>query len=92
MFFAPSESEERHQIWNKGVPNTSDNIKIKIKIPNPNQEPPASSKAPTGDLKTQMFFAPSKSRKKEKIESMLVSKTSDHILIKIKMPNSSQEF
>ena len=34
-----------------GVPMTSDHIKIKIKIPNTSQEPPASSKAPNEDLK-----------------------------------------
>ena len=30
---------------------TSDHIQIKIKMPNPSQEPPASSKAPNEDLK-----------------------------------------
>ena len=30
---------------------TSDHIKIKIKMSNPSQEPPASSKAPNQDLK-----------------------------------------
>ena len=34
-----------------GEPKTSDNIQIKIKIPNPSQERPASSKAPNQDLK-----------------------------------------
>ena len=34
-----------------GVPKTSDHIQIKIKIPNPSQEPPASFKAPNEDLK-----------------------------------------
>ena len=38
-----------------------------------------------------MLFATSKSRKKATIQSMGVSKTSDHIPIKIKMPNLSQE-
>ena len=33
------------------VSNTSDQIQIKIKVPNPSQKPPASSKAPTQDLK-----------------------------------------
>ena len=31
--------------------NTIDHIKIKIKMPTPSQEPPASSKAPNEDLK-----------------------------------------
>jgi len=38
-----------------------------------------------------MFFAPSKSRKRAKIWNMGVSKTSDHIQIKIKITNSSLE-
>ena len=33
-----------------GVSNTSDNIKITIKMPNPSEEPPASFKAPNQDL------------------------------------------
>ena len=33
------------------VSETSDHIQIKIKMPNPSQEPPASSKAPNEDLK-----------------------------------------
>merc|ERR1711954_99838 len=51
MFFAPSKSRYRAKIRNMGVPKTSDHIKIKIKMPNPSQEPPASSKAPNEDLK-----------------------------------------
>ena len=34
-----------------GVPKTSYDIKINIKMQNPSQEPPASSKAPNQDLK-----------------------------------------
>merc|ERR1712081_73448 len=34
-----------------GIPKTTDHIQIKIKMPNPSQEPPASSKAPNQDLK-----------------------------------------
>ena len=34
-----------------GTSNTSDNIQIKIKIPNPSKEPPASTKAQNQDLK-----------------------------------------
>ena len=39
------------QICIRVVSNTSDHIKIKIKIPNPSQSPIASSKAPNQDLK-----------------------------------------
>ena len=38
-----------------------------------------------------MFFAPSKSRWRAKIWNVDVSKTGDHIQIKIKMSNPSQE-
>ena len=34
-----------------GISKTSDHIQIKIKMPNPSQEPPTSSKAPNEDLK-----------------------------------------
>ena len=38
-----------------------------------------------------MFFALSKSRKRARIRDMGLSNTSDHIQIKIKTPNFSQE-
>ena len=34
-----------------GVSKSSDNIQIKINMPNPSQEPPVSSKAPNEELK-----------------------------------------
>ena len=34
-----------------GISKTNDHIQIKIKMPNPSQEPPASSKTPNEDLK-----------------------------------------
>ena len=129
MFFAPSKSRYRAKIWNMGVPKTNDHIQIKIKIPDPSQEPPActytinlereiqnmdasktsariqinikilnlsqkppaSYKAPNKTYRTWGFFAPSKSRQRAKILSKSVSKTSDHIKIKIKGKNPSQE-
>ena len=36
--------------WNMDVSNTSDHIQIKIKVPNPSQEPPVCSKAQNQDL------------------------------------------
>jgi len=33
------------------VPKTNDHIQINIRMPNPSQKPPASSKAPNEDLK-----------------------------------------
>ena len=51
MFLEPSKSRERNEIWNIGLSKTSDHIKIKIKIPNPSQEPPGPSKGLRQDLK-----------------------------------------
>ena len=39
------------KVQNMGVSKTSENIQIIIKMPNLNQEPPASFKAPNEDLK-----------------------------------------
>ena len=74
-----------------GISTITDHIKINIKMPNPSQEPPASSKAPNEDSRTLMFLAPSKPRKRAKIWQMGISKTSDHIQINIKMTNPSQD-
>ena len=71
-----------------GVSETSDHIKIMIKMPNPSQAPPKTHMRP---LRTLMIFAPSISRQRAKIWTMDIPKTSDHIQIMIKMPNSSQE-
>ena len=70
---------------------TSDHIQIKIKMPNPSQEPPASSKAPNDDLKDMDVLYTFKIKIETKIQKNSVSKTSDHFTIKIKMPNPSQE-
>merc|ERR1711954_327992 len=51
MFFAPSKSRCKAKIWIMLVSNTSDYIEIKIQMPNPSQEPPASSKAQNEDFK-----------------------------------------
>ena len=51
MFFAPSKSRWRAKIWNLDVSHTSDHIQIKIKVPNPNQEPTVFPKAQNDDLK-----------------------------------------
>ena len=44
-------SKIKSQNLDMGVPKTSDYIHIKIKIPNPSQEPPVSLKDPSDDLK-----------------------------------------
>ena len=51
MFFAPTKSRKRTKIQIMVVSKTSEYIQIKIKMPNPSQEPPASSKSPNEDLK-----------------------------------------
>ena len=49
---------EKGKHWNMGETKFSDHIQTKIKIPNPSQEPPASSKAPNEYIKDLMFFEP----------------------------------
>ena len=72
------------------VSKTTDHIQIKSQMPNPSQEPPASSKAPNQDLKGMDVLCTFKI-KRAKNWNMGVLKTSDHIQIKINIPNSSQE-
>merc|ERR1711954_627252 len=66
------------KIWIIGVSMASDHIQIKIKMPNPSQEPQASSKAPNGDLKDMDVLCTFKI----KIES----KNWDHGCIKDQLP------
>ena len=51
MFFAPSKLRDRAKIWNTGLSQPSDHIKIKIEFQNPSQETYASSETPNQDLK-----------------------------------------
>ena len=83
MIFAPSKSRWRGKNWNIDVPNTSDHIKIKIKIPNSHLQPPASSRAPNqelNDMDVLWIF-------KIKIESP----NSDHGYIKDLWPYPNQD-
>ena len=66
-----------------GVSKTSDHIQIKIKMPNPSQEPPASSKAPNEDLEDMDVLCTFKI----KIESL----NSDHGCIKDQWPYPNQD-
>ena len=50
MFFESSKSREEAKHLNMGVSKISDQIPIKIKMPNPTQKPSASSNAPSQDL------------------------------------------
>ena len=74
-----------------GVPKTSYHIKINIRIPNPSQEPPASSKALNEDLKDMDVLCTFEIKIESKNVDHCVSKTSNHIQIKISLPNSNQE-
>ena len=76
MFFASSKSRKRAKIQIMIVPNTSDHNYIKIKIQNPSQETPASSKAPNEDLKDMDILCIFKIKKE--------SQNSDHGCIKDK--------
>ena len=51
MFFALSKSIVRAKIWINDVSKPSDNIKIKVKMPNSSQERSESFEAPKQDLK-----------------------------------------
>merc|ERR1711954_628762 len=59
--------------------------------PNPSQEPPASSKAPNEDLKDMDVLCTFQIELGSQILNMGIRNTNDHIKIKIKMPNPSQE-
>ena len=69
----------------------SEDIQNKIKIPNPSQEPPVSSKAANQDLKDMDVLCAFKIKKKRKKLKLGCIKSSGHSQIKIKMPNPSQE-
>ena len=68
-----------------GVSKINDHIQINIKMTNTSQEPPASSKAPYQDLKDIAVLCTFKITIERKKWNNLVSKTSDHIHIKIKL-------
>ena len=64
-----------------GVSNTSNHIQIKIKMPNPSQEPPASSIDPNEDLKDINVLCSFKIKMESHGYIMGISKTSDYIQI-----------
>ena len=51
MFFAPEKSRYGAKIGSMGALRTSYYIQIKLKMPNPSQKPPASSKVLNDELK-----------------------------------------
>ena len=56
MFSAPSKSRQIPKIRYMGVSENSAHIKIKIKMPNLSQEPPASSEAPSLELEDMVVL------------------------------------
>ena len=60
-------------------------------MPNPSQDPPAFSKVPNQDFKDMDVLGALKIKIEDEIWNMGLPKTSDHIQIKIKMPNSCLE-
>ena len=74
-----------------GKQKTTDYIQIKIKMPNPSQEPKVSSKAPNEDLKDMDDLCTFKINIESQILIMGVSKIMDYIQIKVTMLNPSQE-
>ena len=65
-----------------GVSKTSDDIQIKIKMPNPSQEPPAFSKAPNEDLKDMDVLWTFKIKiKSQNSDHGSIKETNDHFQI-----------
>ena len=94
MFFAPAKSRGRAEIWKRGISRTSDQIQIKMKIPNFSQKPSASSKSPNQeliDIRHGCSLYLKNQDKGGKIQNMGILKTSYHIQFRIKIPNPSQE-
>ena len=71
--------------------NTSDHIQIKIKMPNPSQEPPVSVKAQNQNIKDMDVLCTLKIKIECQNFKHLCIKTSDHTQIMNKILNSSQE-
>ena len=77
---------------NMDVSKTSDHIHIKIKMPNSSQETPASSKASNQNLKDMDVLCTFTIKiEGAKIWNKVVSKTSGHIQIGIKIPCPKKE-
>ena len=91
MFFATLKSRYRAKIQIICVSDTIEYIQIKIKMPNRTQGPPASSRASNVYLKDLDALCIFKIKKEGKIWIIGIYKTSNHIYIKIKMPNPNQE-
>ena len=85
MFFAPLNQDKKPKISIMVALKTSDHIQINIRMQNPIQEPPASSKAPYEDLKNMDDLCSSKIN--------IESQSSEHRCIKDRgqYPNEDQD-
>ena len=90
IFFAPSTQGQRAKIGNMGVSQTRNYFQIKMP-PNPSQKHPVSSKAPNHDLKDNDILCPIQIKIESKLWNMGISKTNEHIQIRIRMIRQSQE-
>ena len=73
------------------ISKTNDHIQINIKMPNPSQEPPASSKAPNQALEDMDVLGTFKIKiESQNLENMCIEDQWPY-QIKINMPNPSQE-
>ena len=88
MSFHGSECDQN---FRKDPSKVPDHIPIKIKMLMPSQEPSSSSRAPNEDLKDMDVLCTLKIDTERQIWIMGMSKTSEHIPIKIKMQNPSRE-
>ena len=82
MFFCTFKSRVRAKMQNMGVSKTSDHIQIKIKMPHPSQEPPASSKAQNEDLKDMDVLCTFKIQ--------IESQNSEYVCTKVQWPYPNQ--
>ena len=91
MSLKTSISRWRAKIRNMGISKTSDHINIKIKITNPSQEPPASSKSPNQDLKDMDVLCTFKIQIELKFKTSVYQRPMTISEIKDKTTNPSQE-
>ena len=88
--FALSKSKKRAKILSMGVSKTSDPINIKVKMTNPNQEPPAFSKATNQYLTDVDVLCTLKTKIESQNLETCEPKTSDHIQINICIQNPNE--
>ena len=84
-YFCTVKTNLESPFWNMGVPKTTVNIQIKIRMPTSENNLRHSPNPKIRTWWTWMFFASSNSFLRSKFWNMGVSKLSDHIQFKMKM-------